>query len=422
MLAFFFVRRKMLLYIRKMRLLALILVLSPFVILMAQDHSDCDGKRYRSVIYEDVDIYKDIQFSEGKTITGKQVELFLDVYTPKGDNSVNRPVIVLGFGGSFINGKRTDIAWLCEEYAKRGFVAVSMDYRLYDLPLIPFPSAGDMQTVVVKSVMDMNRAIQFLIDDASSSNTYGIDTSALFVGGVSSGSIMACHTAMLDEDDNLPSYIINKLRSEGLTTDSTTLLGSKDIKGVINFSGALHIGDWYDSSDPPLFSCHDDFDATVPYKSGYGQVFGQNIVELEGSFILDSFANARGMNSELITIPNSAGHVSYFTNDAQRNEIIQKSAVFMYKLLCSDRTDVTDIREKLNVSITPNPFTMDLKVDLSETDWIQVELLDLAGKVIMTDNLFSDGICFKTDSLSKGVYIVRMSFENKVIVKKVIKE
>jgi len=36
--------------------------------------------------------------------------------------------------------------------------------------------------------------------------------------------------------------------------------------------------------------------------------------------------------------------------------------------------------------------------------------------------LFSDVICVKTDSLSKGVYIVRISFENKVIVKKVIKE
>ena len=279
-----------------------------------------------------------------------------------------------------------------------------------------------MQTVVVKSVLDMNTAIQFLIDDAATSNTYGIDTSALFVGGVSSGSIMACHTAMLDNSDNLPSYILNKLRTEGLITDTTTMLGSKDIKGVINFSGGLHIGNWYESSDPPLFSCHDDADGIVPYKNGYGRIFGQNIVELAGSFILDSLAKDRGMNSELITIPNSAGHVSYFIKEAQRNEIIQKSAVFMYKLLCSDRTDVTNIREKFNVSITPNPFTINLRVDLSETDWIQVELLDLAGKVIMTDNLFSDGICFKTDSLSKGVYFVRMSFENKVIVKKVIKE
>ena len=405
-----------------MRFPLVILVFFSFLHLVAQDHSGCDGNKYRSVIFDEIDVYSDIKFSDGKTIAGKQVDLYLDIYTPKGDNNVNRPVIVLGFGGSFISGKRTDIDWLCIEYAKRGFVAVSIDYRLYDLPLIPFPSPGDMQTVVVKSVLDMNTAIQFLIDDAATSNTYGIDTSALFVGGVSSGSIMACHTAMLDNSDNLPSYILNKLRTEGLITDTTTMLGSKDIKGVINFSGGLHIGNWYESSDPPLFSCHDDADGIVPYKNGYGRIFGQNIVELAGSFILDSLAKDRGMNSELITIPNSAGHVSYFIKEAQRNEIIQKSAVFMYKLLCSDRTDVTNIREKFNVSITPNPFTINLRVDLSETDWIQVELLDLAGKVIMTDNLFSDGICFKTDSLSKGVYFVRMSFENKVIVKKVIKE
>ena len=320
-----------------MRFPLVILVFFSFLHLVAQDHSGCDGNKYRSVIFDEIDVYSDIKFSDGKTIAGKQVDLYLDIYTPKGDNNVNRPVIVLGFGGSFISGKRTDIDWLCIEYAKRGFVAVSIDYRLYDLPLIPFPSPGDMQTVVVKSVLDMNTAIQFLIDDAATSNTYGIDTSALFVGGISSGSIMACHTAMLDNSDNLPSYILNKLRTEGLITDTTTMLGSKDIKGVINFSGGLHIGNWYESSDPPLFSCHDDADGIVPYKNGYGRIFGQNIVELAGSFILDSLAKDRGMNSELITILNSAGHVSYFTNDAQRNEIIQKSAVFMYKLLCSDR-------------------------------------------------------------------------------------
>ena len=405
-----------------MRCSLVILVFFSFLHLVAQDHSGCDGNKYRSVIFDEIDVYSDIKFSDGKTIAGKHVDLYLDIYTPKGDNSVNRPVIVLGFGGSFISGKRTDIDWLCIEYAKRGFVAVSIDYRLYDLPLIPFPSPGDMQTVAVKSVLDMNTAIQFLIDDAATSNTYGIDTSALFVGGISSGSIMACHTAMLDNSDNLPSYILNKLRTEGLITDTTTLLGSKDIKGVINFSGGLHIGNWYESSDPPLFSCHDDADGIVPYKNGYGRIFGQNIVELAGSFILDSLAKDRGMNSELITIPNSAGHVSYFIKEAQRNEIIQKSAVFMYKLLCSDRADAIKFLDQSTVITSPNPFSIELRVNVSSAGWNQAELLDITGKVIMTANSFSEEIRFKTDTLSAGVYIVRMLSENKNSVKKVIKE
>ena len=402
-----------------MRFLLLLLVFSPLANLIAQDHPGCDGNKYRSVIFDEIDVYSDIKFSDGKTIAGKQVDLYLDIYTPKGDNSVNRPVIVLGFGGSFINGKRTDIDWLCIEYAKRGFVAVSIDYRLYDLPLIPFPSPGDMQTVAVKSVVDMNAALQFLINDAAIANTFGIDTNALFVGGISSGSIVACHTAMLDNSDNLPSYMLNKLRSEGLITDTTSMLGSKSIKGILNFSGALHIGDWYDSSDPPLFSCHDDGDGTVPYKNGYGQVFGQNIVELAGSFILDSLAKDRGMNSELITIPNSAGHVSYFTNDAQRNEIIQKSAVFMYKLLCSDRAESRDL-DKQKISTSPNPFSHELKFNVDQANILKIELTDLTGTILMS--LDSSNGIFKTDKLCAGIYFLRVVSDNGITVQKLIKQ
>ena len=402
-----------------MRFLLLLLVFSPLANLIAQDHPDCDGNRYRSVINAEIDAWRNMKFSEGKTIAGRDRELFLDIYAPKGDQSSSRPMVLLAFGGSFINGKRTDISWLCEEYAKRGFVAVSMDYRLYDLPLIPFPSAGDMQTVVVKSVVDMNAALQFLINDASIANTYGIDTNALFVGGISSGSIMACHTAMLDDADNLPSYIVNKLRSEGLITDTTSMLGSKSIKGILNFSGALHIGDWYDSSDPPLFSCHDDGDGTVPYKNGYGQVFGQNIVELEGSFILDSLAKVRGMVSELITIPNSAGHVSYFTNETQKNEIVQKSAVFMYKLLCSDRAESRDL-DKLKISTSPNPFSHELKFNVDQANNLKIELTDLTGTILMS--LDSSNGIFKTDKLCAGIYFLRVVSDNGITVQKLIKQ
>jgi hypothetical protein len=61
-------------------------------------------------------------------------------------------------------------------------------------------------------------------------------------------------------------------------------------------------------------------------------------------------------------------------------------------------------------------------VNVSSAGWNQAELLDITGKVIMTANSFSEEIRFKTDTLSAGVYIVRMLSENKNSVKKVIKE
>lgn len=411
----------MVIYLRAMRNNLLILLTILTMQLLAQDHSTCDGEKYRTIVFSEVEVQADIKFSEGKTIGGNDKELFLDIYSPKNDATANRPVIVLGFGGSFISGKRTDIAWLCEDYAKRGFVAIAIDYRLYDLPLIPFPAASDMQVVVIKSVVDMTAALQYMINDAEGANNYRIDTNAMFVGGISSGSIMACHTAMLDTSDNLPSYIVTKLRNEGLLDAGKNMIGSKNIKGVINFSGALHIGSWYESSDPPLFSCHDDADGTVPYKSGYGQVFGQNIVELEGSFMLDSFAKIRGMNSEMVTIPNSAGHVSYFAEEVQRNDVVNKSAVFLYKLLCSDRVDVPSLKEEVFYTISPNPFMDDITVQLAVASSSKICILDLFGRVMMSSLYSGDSHTVNTSGLKPGAYILQLQVGTKTYISKVIK-
>jgi para-nitrobenzyl esterase len=389
---------------------------------MAQDHPTCDGSRYRTEMFTEVAAILDLKFSEGKTIAGNNQELFMDIYKPKGDVQTKRPVIVLGFGGSFISGTRKDISWLCESYAKRGFVAVSIDYRLYDLALIPFPSASEMQTVVVKSIADMNAALHYLLADAKMTNTYSIDTNALFVGGISAGAIMACHTAMLDSTDVIPSNIQTKLRAEGVIGSEKNLLGSKSIKGILNFSGGLHIGDWYDVSDPPIFSYHDDNDRTVPYKKGWAQIFGQNIVELEGSFILDSLATLRGMNSELHTIPNSSGHVSYLVLPAQRNTVIDESAKFLYKLMCNDRVSVKEIAEEMAFSVSPNPFQNELTVTVAHSAYTETELLDAFGKVLLTAGANQTHFSFKTDDLSPGIYFIRLMEDGELRIEKVIKE
>ena len=66
-------------------------------------------------------------------------KLYLDVYEPVSDIATERPAIVLAFGGGFISGTRGDIQFLCERFVKKGYVVVSIDYGLHDLPLIPLP-------------------------------------------------------------------------------------------------------------------------------------------------------------------------------------------------------------------------------------------------------------------------------------------
>ena len=56
----------------------------------------------------------------------------MDIYSPENDNFEDRPLIFFMFGGSFIGGSKDswDIVTLCENYAKMGYVAVAIDYRL----------------------------------------------------------------------------------------------------------------------------------------------------------------------------------------------------------------------------------------------------------------------------------------------------
>ena len=180
----------------KQTLLFLFFVLFSF---NSQAQSDgCDGMRYIDDVFSEVTVTEAIKYGEGTTLFDNFQELYLDVYEPQNDNLEKRPVIILAFGGSFIAGNRGDLEFLCEAYARKGYVAVSIDYRLFDGPLLPLPSADQMKNVVIKSVSDMKAAIRFMRQDADTDDIYRINPDKVFIGGISAGSITAFHTAAID--------------------------------------------------------------------------------------------------------------------------------------------------------------------------------------------------------------------------------
>ena len=96
---------------------------------------ECTDGRYEEEIFDNVyvtsGVYYGTNIQEG-LFGDSDEDLYLDVYEPYGDDLENRPVVIFMFGGSFIGGSRTssDIVELCTRYAKRGYVAVAIDYRL----------------------------------------------------------------------------------------------------------------------------------------------------------------------------------------------------------------------------------------------------------------------------------------------------
>lgn len=223
---------------------------------------------------------------------------------------------------------------------------------------------------------------------------------------------------MLDFGDDIPAGIGSKLDDNGPIDGVTNANAAIPIQGVINLFGGLNKADWIDSDDPVLFSYHDDMDPTVPYESGFANVFGQNIIGLDGSYVLDSIAQARGVISELVTVPNSPVLVSYLLLPGKSEKAIDASAKFMYKMLCIDRAGVSQISlEKLYKS-GPNPSYREfaLQVDAAST----IEVLDISGRIVERIETAQAGEV-RLPRLAKGSYILKIQIGNQRYTERVIK-
>ncbi len=127
---------------------------------------ECDDGRYEDEIFDNIYITSGIYYGTGvqEGLFGNSDEdLYLDVYEPYGDDLENRPVVIFMFGGSFVGGSRTssDIVELCTRYARMGYVAVAIDYRL-TLDLILFANETTAYKAAAKGINDLKAAIRFL--------------------------------------------------------------------------------------------------------------------------------------------------------------------------------------------------------------------------------------------------------------------
>ena len=369
----------------------------------------CDGSRFIDDIFTEVDITRAIKFGEGETVTGTNQELFLDVYEPVNDDLEMRPVIILAFGGSFIGGERGDVEFLCEAYARKGYVAVAIDYRLYDGPLFPIPSASTFKEVVVKTVSDMKAAIRHMRQDADTENLYRINPSQIYVGGISAGAITAFHTAVLDEDDDLPDDIRMFLEENGGIEGNTSsnYEYSSEAQGIINYSGGLNDASWIDENDPPFVSIHDDMDPVVPFGQGFASVLGIPIVSMEGSMTCHEIANNVGIANELRTIENSNGHVSYFFGlGANVAGSINYTAGFVADLICNDvMSSLDEVEEIEMVTVSPNPTNGLINIEGMDHSEYSIEVWDISGK--LQDRFFNQSN-LDLNHLNNGTYFLRI--------------
>ena len=134
-----------------------------------------------------VKVVENLQFGSGEVRQPSLSKraLFLDVYEPDTAASWKRPVMIAIHGGGFLFGDKSEMASLCREFAARGYVCASIDYRL--VPDDPPGDAKDQYTrAVMAAVSDANHATRWIEANAG---RFHADTSRICVGGSSAGAV-----------------------------------------------------------------------------------------------------------------------------------------------------------------------------------------------------------------------------------------
>ena len=220
-------------------------------------------KRFKEVVFENIDSTLNIQYGEAVNIKGKNEKLLLDVFEPANDSMKKRPLMIFIHGGGFQNNTKNGAfsSLICTGLAKRGYVTATIDYRLgIEKP----KNDTNYFEAMYRAVQDAKAAVRFF---RKNGYKYGVDTTQIFIMGSSAGSKTAMHLAYLSQDE-IPSFIdVNKL---GLLEGTSGNDGfSSMVSGVVNCWGAMINYKWMNRGDVPIFNVVGTVDKTVPYDSSY---------------------------------------------------------------------------------------------------------------------------------------------------------
>lgn len=134
-------------------------------------------------------ITRDVEFAKGwvRAPAAREKPLLLDVYEPR-SRGAPRPALILIHGGGFVGGDKADanVADLCRQLVHRGFVCVSMNYRM--IPDQPAEATSGLMPPLDAGVADARAAAHWLYANAT---RYVIDPARISIGGSSAGAVIA---------------------------------------------------------------------------------------------------------------------------------------------------------------------------------------------------------------------------------------
>ena len=393
-------------------ILTLFTILNGHVSAQTAPISACDGNRYINQVFAD---YTKTVVTYGSNVGaagGNQVTLYMDIYQPKNDTATSRPAIVVAHGGSFIFGDKSDMSAYCIDLAKRGYVAVSIQYRLYPIFQLGAPDSIKIMRQGIMAMGDMKAAVRELRLDAATTNLYKVNPNWIFSGGYSAGAITALHVAQLDDTDPMLPFVRTAVDSLGGINGSTGTATNKqypsNVKAVMSLSGALYDPLWIDANDVPMYSIHGTADATVFYNVG----LAAGIMTLNGSGNLHPRADAVGLPNHLRTVT-GAGHSDLYTDASYAPEVtayFNETLGRFEEMFCGLSSDgiMTYTVNPLTWSAMPNPSAGALRFDLPlDVTFAELEISSMDGRLVRNIQV-ADMQFVNLSALPQGVYSARI--------------
>ena len=389
-----------------------------------------------------VKITSDIKFADVTNYQGKKTSLNLDIYEPSNDNTQARPVIIWIHGGGFRTGSSKTQGYIVNysnRFAKRGYVCISIEYRLRDRSSMPTQS--DEFPALQDAARDANTAINWVKANAAS---YRIDPNLIFIAGGSAGGRTTQTVCQFDGPDSTALYAPENQYKDapwdktGLIANATLWGGLEpEMRGWVYPSPPYSTANYLQAKDVPTILVHGGADTTI---------LPQNSIDLNDALI------KAGITSELQIIP-GANHscigkevtisewiAAFFAKEWSKANANVNS--FIYRVVANNSTgnsysneasivysstlETQNFTNKNDVIFYPNPtdsgnITVNLKVyHLMNTFYVVINSLEgqqLFSKKYQPTNTITIELNAK---LSKGIYLISFRSEKTSFTKKLI--
>lgn len=393
------------------------------------------GNRFTEQNFCDVDSIRNQQFTQASFYQETPANLRMDVYLPSftgSDPLPLRPFILLIHGGGFQIGSRQQFRDECRRFARRGFVAATIDYRL-DYDCATGPDAYN--EAVYRAIQDARAALRFAAFNATN---WKIDPNWFFIGGSSAGAGTALSVIYLTQAEanaDFPAIVQNFGPLNGVGNPYTNTF---TIRGVYNNWGGIVSSYVSAAESVPMVAFHGDADMTVNIDSEVKSTCpGSPSREVVGSRGLQGILAGYGVCYDL-TVKPGGGHGVYRSTSQQVEFRVARAACFFRSIFCNNCTsfystttvvpncsgslrlaETTEAEEPAqDILAYPNPVQDRLILVSQPSQPVLCRIYNTAGQCVLEVSTTREIDC---SSLLPGAYVLMVSDEVKTTHSRFVK-